>query len=548
MTEGQDGENKEKFKKREAAPAQGSKRPKPVVLVVLDGWGISQDYAGNAITQSETPVMDRLIAEYPSTVLQASGEAVGLPWGESGNSEVGHLSLGLGRVLYQELPRINRAINDGSFANNEILLDAIRNVNTNNSALHFMGLLSDGGVHSSVEHLYTLLKFAKEQGVKKVFVHAILDGRDTPLNSGGDFVRNLERVMLNIKLGKVATLAGRFYTMDRNNNWDRTEKGFNAMVNGIGNSADSAVEAIEASYKKKIFDEEFVPTVIMENGEPVTKIKDKDSIVFFNYRPDRARQITKAFVLKDFNKFKRKEFFENIFFSTFTEYEKGLPVHVIFPPETISNSLGEVLSNNNLKQLRIAETEKYAHVTYFFNGGLEQPLPGEDHVLIPSPMVNSYDSKPEMSALEVNKKLLEEIEKDIYDFILVNFANADMVGHTGNIEAAIRGVEVVDECIGKIVKSVLAKNGVVMITADHGNAEIMFNMQTGQIDKEHTSNPVPFIMIKNEYAGHNFNWESPAGNDLSLVNVQGILPDVAPTILKIMNIEQPREMKGVSLI
>jgi len=527
---------------------ENKNRPKPVVLVIFDGWGVSQDYAGNAITQAETPVIDMLTAEYPSTVLQASGEAVGLPWGEAGNSEVGHLSLGLGRVLYQELPRINRAINDGSFVNNEALLEAMENVKKNDSALHFLGLLSDGGVHSSVEHLYTLLKFAKDNKIKKVYVHAVLDGRDTALNSGKDFIRNLERVMLNNGAGKIATLAGRFYTMDRNNNWDRIEKGYQAMVMGIGNKADSTLEAIDESYKKKIFDEEFVPTVIMENGEPVAKIKDNDSVIFFNYRPDRARQITKAFVSPDFVKFKRGDFLENLFFATFTEYEKGLPVHVIFPSETIINSLGEVLSKNGLKQLRIAETEKYAHVTYFFNGGLEQPLPGEEHILVPSPMVDSYDKKPEMSAIEVCKKLLEEMDKNIYDFILVNFANADMVGHTGNIEAAVIGVEVIDDCLGKIVKKVLAKDGVLLLTADHGNAEIMFNMQTGQIDKEHTSNPVPFIIVGNKYAGHNFNWENPAGNDLSLVSVQGILPDVAPTILKIMNIDAPKEMRGVSLV
>jgi len=524
------------------------KRPKPVVLVVFDGWGVTQDYAGNAITQADTPVVNMLTSEYPSTVLQASGEAVGLPWGEPGNSEVGHLSLGLGRVLYQELPRINRAINDGSFVNNKTLLQAIDNVKKNDSALHFMGLLSDGGVHSSVEHLYNLLKFAKEKKVKRVYVHAILDGRDTALNSGKGFVTSLGRFMLDNNLGEIATLSGRFFTMDRNNNWDRTEKGYQAIVYGVGDQTSDPVEAISKSYKNKIFDEEFIPTVVVKNGEPVGRVKDGDSIVFFNYRPDRARQITKAFVLPEFDKFERGDFLANLFYATFTEYEKDLPVHVIFPPEVITNSLGEVLSKNGLKQLRIAETEKYAHVTYFFNGGLENPLPGEDHVLVPSPMVDSYDKKPEMSAFEINKKLLEAIDTDKYDFILVNFANADMVGHTGNIEAAVVAVEAIDKCLGKIVKKVLSKDGVLLLTADHGNAENMFNMQTGQIDKEHTSNPVPFVMVGNKYAGQNFNWESSVGNDLSLINSQGILPDVALTILKIMNIKPPKEMTGVSLI
>jgi len=519
-------------------------RPKPVVLIVLDGWGVSQPYSGNAIAQSNTPFINSLIAEYPSMTLRASGEAVGLPWGEGGNSEVGHLNLGLGRILYQDLPRINKSIGDNSFYQNSALLKAVDHVRKNHSRLHLMGVVSNGCVHASIDHLHALLVFARENNIKDVFIHAILDGRDTPYNSGENFIKGIERSMDEYKVGKIATISGRFYIMDRNNNWDRTEKAYLAMTEELGNKASDPVEAIEQSYKKKIYDEEFIPTVINPEG----KVEDNDALIFFNYRPDRARQITKAFVIQDFDKFKRKKAIKNLYFAGFTEYEKGLPIEVVFPPEDIKNTLGKIISDAGLKQLRIAETEKYAHVTYFFNGGKETKNEGEDHVLVPSPQVTTYDLKPEMSAPEVTKKVIEAVENGSYDFILINFANADMVGHTGNIEAAVQAIETLDMQVEKIVKSVLVKNGVVLITADHGNAEVMFNMQTGQIDKEHTSNPVPFIVIGNQYAGKNFGWQDAPGNDLSLIQPQGILSDVAPTVLYIMGLEKPPEMTGISLV
>lgn len=525
-----------------------TKRPKPVMLVILDGWGINQPYTGNAITQANTPVMDSLIAEYPSMTLRASGEAVGLPWGEEGNSEVGHLNLGLGRILYQDLPRINKAISDNSFYQNKALLKAIEHVKRNNSKLHLLGVVSNGCVHASIDHLHALLLLAKNQDLKEVYIHAILDGRDTSYNSGINFIKGVQRSISEYSVGSIATISGRFYAMDRNNNWDRTQKAYMAITEGKGNKSDDPATAVEESYKKKIYDEEFVPTVICRDGKPIALISDNDAVVFYNFRPDRARQLTKSFVLPNFEKFKRLKFLKNLFFACFTEYEKGLPAEVVFPAEDINNTLGEVISMAGLKQLRISETEKYAHVTYFFNGGREKESEGEEHVLVPSPQVSSYDLKPEMSAPELTKKLLEAINSDKYDFILVNYPNADMVGHTGNINAAIRAVEALDGCVDKITKSVLSKDGVVLLVADHGNADVMFNMQTGQVDKEHTSNPVPFIIVGKQFAGRSFGWQNVVNSDLSLVQPQGILSDVAPTVLKIMGLKKPPEMTGRSLI
>jgi len=526
-------------------------RPKPVVLVVLDGWGITQPYSGNAISQADTPVMDQLIAHYPSTTLMASGEAVGLPWGEMGNSEVGHLNLGLGRILYQELPRINKLISDNDFYKNKVFLKAIEHVKKNNSQLHLMGLASNGCVHSSIEHLHALLVFAKEQGITKLFIHAILDGRDTIYNGGMNFIAEIERNISEYGIGEIATISGRFYAMDRDNHWDRIAKAYAAMVEGIGNKADSAAKAIEESYKKKIYDEEFVPTVINKNGQPRDGeglVQENDALIFFNYRADRARQITKAFVLPSFEKFERPKYLRNLFFVAFTEYEKDLPIEVAFKAQSIKNTLGEVISGAGLKQLRIAETEKYAHVTYFFNGGSEIKSPEEVHELIPSPPVQSYDLKPEMSAMEVTDRLLTAVDNNEYDFILVNFANADMVGHTGNLKATVKAVEAIDKCLGKIVKSVLAKDGCLLITADHGNAEVVFNMQAGTIDKEHSTNPVPLIIAAKQFEGRSIGVKDVLGGDLSLTQPQGILSDIAPTILKIMGIEKPKEMTGRSII
>ena len=518
-------------------------RPRPVVLIVLDGWGVYQDYPGNAVSQAKKPTFDSLIAEYPATTLRASDEAVGLPWGESGNSEVGHLSLGIGRILYQGLPRIDKDISDQTFYENEVLLKAAAHVKKNNSALHYLGLVSNGGVHASIDHLFALLNFAKKQEIKNVYIHVILDGRDTSYNAGLNFVKGLESTIKELGVGKIASISGRFYTMDRNNNWDRTEKAYRTIVLGEGEQFKDPIEAIEKSYKNKVYDEEFIPVLLDKNG----LIKKNDSVVFFNYRPDRARQITKAFVEKDFSSFKR-DYIDNLFFATFVVYEKGLPVEVIFPPYVINETLGTVLANHGLTQLRIAETEKYAHVTYFFNGGIEKPNEGEDRVLVPSPAVASYDVKPEMSANEVTKKLVEAIDSDKYDFVLVNYANADMVGHTGNLAAGIKAVEAVDKCLAKVIRSVLLRNGVALVTADHGNAEVMFNMQTGQIDKEHSSNPVPFILVGKQYAGRNVGWPDLINNDLTLVPPQGFLSDIAPTILHIMGIERPKEMRGMNLL
>jgi len=528
---------------------QKTARPKPVVLIIMDGWGIAPDYSGNAVTQANTPTVDRLITEYPATTLRASGEAVGLPWGEEGNSEVGHLNLGLGKILYQDLPRINRAIGDNEFYDNEALLRAKQHVQKHDSTLHILGLASNGGVHSSVDHLYALLIFARKHNIQKVCLHLILDGRDTAYNAGANFIKGVKRSIAENNIGQIATISGRFYTMDRNNNWDRTEKAYLAMSQGRGNQASDPLEAVEESYRKKIFDEEFVPTVITDKqGSPVGTVQDNDAVIFFNFRPDRARQITKAFVMPEMDKFQRPRQLQNLLFVTFTEYEKGLPVEVAFPAEEVKNTLGEMLAANNFKQLRIAETEKYAHVTYFFNGGRETKSPGEEHTLVPSPAVSNYAEKPEMSAPLVAKKVLNAIREGGYDFILINFANPDMIGHTGDMKAAIKGVETVDKQVDKIVRSVLAKDGVVLITADHGNAESMVSMQTGQVDKEHTCNPVPFLAVRKEYSGKNFGWQDPPNGDLSTVQPQGILSDVAPTILHVMGIQAPAEMVGISLM
>jgi 2,3-bisphosphoglycerate-independent phosphoglycerate mutase len=524
------------------------KRPKPVGLIVLDGWGIAQPYSGNAISQAKIPVLNDLISHYPTMTLRASGEAVGLPWSENGNSEVGHLNLGLGRIIYQNLPRINKTIADNSFFSNQALIGAFKHARENKSKVHLLGLVSNGCVHSSIEHLEALLAMAKNEKIDDIFIHAILDGRDTAYNSGQNFIKDLERAIREHGRGKIATISGRFYAMDRDNRWDRISKSYAAITEGRGNKSETANRAIEESYLKKIYDEEFAPAVIYESGNPVALVEDNDSIIFFNYREDRARQITKAFVLPTFDKFKRPKYLRNLHFVTFTEYEKDLPVEVAFPPESLKNTLGEVISRAGLKQLRIAETEKYAHVTYFFNGGEETKFKGEDNELIPSPHITSYDLKPEMSAPEVAEKLVKHIDNDEYDFFLVNFANADMVGHTGNIKASVKAIETVDKCLGKVVKSVLAKDGAVFITADHGNAEDMFNMQTGSIDKEHSTNPVPFIIVSRQFEGLNLGGQEAPNGDLSLIKPQGILSDVAPTILKIMGIEKPEDMTGRALI
>ncbi len=522
-------------------------RPKPVLLIILDGWGVAPESVGNAISQAKTLNFDKYCQEYFCTTLQAAGEAVGLPYGEMGNSEVGHLNIGAGRIVYQDLPRINKSIIDKSFFYNPVFLKACENVKKNNSKLHLIGLLSTGGVHASMDHLYALLELAKQQNIKEAFVHVILDGRDMAYNSGADLIKELRNKMKNIGIGKIATISGRWWAMDRDSRWNRIQAAYNAMTKGESkNKFDDPVTAVLESYKNKVYDEEFEPTVITDNaGNLVAKIKDSDSVIFFNFRADRARQLTKAFTLPGFNKFKRQKYLKDLYFVTMTEYDKDLPVQVAFPTEIITHPLAKVISDAELKQLHIAETEKYAHVTYFFNGGREEPFPGEDHILIPSPQVENYAETPEMSANEIKNRILNELADNKYDFIVVNFANTDMVSHTGVLKAAVKAVETVDKCLGEIITAVLSLDGVAVITADHGNAEELINLQTGEINKEHSNNPVPFIIVGERFRNLE---ESGENVNLVLLTPSGVLADVAPTILKIMNIEKPAEMTGRSLI
>ena len=520
---------------------------KPYVLIVIDGFGVAPDGPGNAITQAKTTNFDRYIRQYPTMTLRASGDEVGLSWGEMGNSEVGHLAIGAGRVYYQMFPRINRSMSDGTFMKNEAFLQAIEHVKTHKSALHLIGMVSAGRVHSMDEHCYALLDLAKEHKLKDVYVQAILDGRDTVYNAGVDFISALEKKMKSIKLGKIASLSGRYFAMDRDHRWDRTQKAYEAMVLGQGNQTTEVIQAMKDSYTKEVYDEEFVPTVVMDHDQPVGPIREDDAIIFFNFRPDRMRQLTEAFVLPEFTGFERSHL-STLFAVTMAEYEKDLPVKVAFPPQVIENGLVETLSKQHRTQLHIAETEKYAHVTFFLNGTREEPFPGETRVIIPSPKVASYDLAPEMSARDITSRVIKEMREDTYDFIVMNFANPDMVGHTGNLEATIKAVEVVDECLGKIVDETLARDGVVFITSDHGNAEEKLNLRTGDINKEHATNPVPFLIIGKAYQGQTASaGEIPEG-DLSLVPPVGMLADVAPTILSVMGIEQPEEMIGQSLI
>ncbi|NIP32412.1 2,3-bisphosphoglycerate-independent phosphoglycerate mutase [Candidatus Saccharibacteria bacterium] len=523
-------------------------RPKPIVLMILDGWGVAPEHPGNAINKANTPVMDNLIKSYPTMNVKASGEAVGLSWGEMGNSEVGHLTIGAGRVFYQSLPRIDRAIGDNTFFGNSALKKAFRHAAKNNSTIHFIGLVSNGGIHSHQNHLHALLDMAKQEKIDNVAIHAFLDGRDADRDSALGFIKDLQKKIKTVKRGQIASLAGRYWAMDRDNRWDRTQKAYEAMVLGQSDEAfDDPIKAIEASYSNEVYDEEFVPTVITKKGEPVSRIQKGDAVIFFNFRPDRARQLTKALVLPNFDKFPRERI-EELAMATMTEYEKDLPVEVAYPPEVVETCLGRVISDAGLKQLHIAETEKYAHVTFFLNGTREDPFPGEDRVIVPSPRVASYDLQPEMSAVELTNKVVKAIDSDQYDFIVMNFANADMVGHTGNIEATIKGIEVLDKLIGKIVTAVVGKGGAVFITADHGNAEQMINLQTESMDKQHSTNIVPFIVCAKQFEGI----ASPAGEvpggDLSLMPATGMLADVAPTILNIMNLAIPPEMTGHPLI
>ncbi|WP_422484319.1 2,3-bisphosphoglycerate-independent phosphoglycerate mutase [Gudongella sp. DL1XJH-153] len=504
----------------------------PVMLMVLDGFGLGEDYPGNAVALAEKPNFDIIMSQYPNTTLTASGIKVGLPEGQMGNSEVGHLNIGAGRIVYQELTRITKEIKEGGFFRKQEFLDAIKNAKDNNSAVHLMGLLSDGGVHSHNTHLYALLELMKQHNVDKVYVHVILDGRDVPPTVGSQHVTELQDKNKELGVGEIATVSGRYYTMDRDKRWERTQLGYDAMVLGEGEKAEDPVKAVEESYKKDINDEFMMPTVITKDGKPIATIEDNDSLIFFNFRPDRARQITRAIVDEDFDGFERKKRV-NTYYVTMTEYDKTIRnVHVVYTNEDLKNTLGEYVSKNGKTQLRIAETEKYAHVTFFFNGGREEPFEGEDRVMVPSPKVATYDLQPEMSAYQVKDEVIEKIKSDKYDLIILNFANPDMVGHTGVIPAAVKAVETVDKCMGEIVLLMEEIGGKILVTADHGNAESMIDSESGGIVTSHTSNKVPLILVGEK--------------DVTLR--EGILADLAPTILDLMGLEKPDEMTGTSLI
>lgn len=528
---------------------------KKVVLVILDGFGIASSSHGNAIALAEPVALDRMVAEYPAISLLASGPVVGLPWGEVGNSEVGHLNIGAGRIVGQDLPRINAAIQDRSFFKNQALLDACEHVKQNNSKLHLIGLASAGGVHSSEEHLYALLGLAAEQGIKEVYIHMFTDGRDTGQKVALDTVKKLNHKISEIGVGKIATMAGRFYAMDRANHWDQTEMVYQCMITGAGAAADTAEDAVLNSYSQNIFDEMIPPTAIIERQEgeagsmhPVTKITDNDAVIFFNYRSDRALQLTQAFVQPDVMDIPNKHVaLQNLFFVTMTEYYFGLPVHVAFAPINLQNNLAEYLSKNGKTQFHIAESEKFAHVTSFFNGGVSEAFPGEERKIVTSPEGNkNYAIHPEMSGEEITEILIDKITNADFNFYLANFANGDMVGHTGDLHAATKAIQFLDRFLHRIAQATLEVGGVMIITADHGNIEQMINLKTGEIDKEHSTSPVPFILISKEF-------EIVQPKDRNYLSLSshvpvGVVSDIAPTVLALMGLKQPKEMNGVSLL
>ena len=507
---------------------------KPTVLVILDGWGLAEGAKGNAISQAHKPNYDHLLAHYSHTILESSGESVGLPEGQMGNSEVGHLNIGAGRVVYQELTRINKAVREGTIKTNAVILESMQYAKNNGKALHLMGLLSDGGVHSHINHLLALLSMAKEMGLEKVYIHAFLDGRDVPPANAMDYILLLEEKLQELAVGRIATVTGRYYAMDRDNRWERTAVAYQALVNGEGLKATMARMAVEQSYDKRVTDGFVEPTVLIdEAGNPVGKIEPEDAVIFYNFRADRARQLTRAFVDRDFNGFVRENGCLDVRFVCMTQYDAELAASVAFIPQNLENTLGEVLSGAHMKQLRIAETEKYAHVTFFFNGGVEEANKGEDRILIPSPQVATYNLLPEMSAYQVTDAVTEKILGKEYDFILVNYANPDMVAHTGYLEAAIRAIEVVDECLGSIFNAVEEVGGSLIITSDHGNAETMED-EEGKPQTAHSAKPVPLILADGALKGI----ELKAGS----------LRDIAPTVLALLGLDKPDEMTGTSLI
>ncbi len=515
-------------------PQKGVKEmdKKLTMLMILDGFGMNEKEEGNAVKMANIPNLNKILTENSNTVIHTSGADVGLPDGQMGNSEVGHTNIGAGRIVYQDLAKITKSIEDGEFFSKPEFLAAIENCKKHNSKLHIMGLLSDGGVHSHIRHLFGLLEMAKRKDFENVYVHCFLDGRDTPPASGEGYIAELESKMQEKGIGEIATISGRFYSMDRDKRWERVEKAYNAIVRGEGETALSATSAVEESYQKEVFDEFVVPTVITnKNGEPTAKIEENDSVIFFNFRPDRAREITRSIVDQDFDGFATEKI--NTYFVCMTPYDETMPnVEIAFRKDEIRNTFGEYISKKGMTQLRIAETEKYAHVTFFFNGGEEKQYEGEDRILVPSPKVETYDLKPEMSAYEVTEKVVEAIKSGKYDSIILNYANPDMVGHTGNIEAAIKALETIDECVSKVVEAIESVNGTLLITADHGNAEQMVDYKTGEPHTAHTTNPVPLAIIG-------------IGNRKVK---EGRLADLAPTMLDLMGLEKPEEMTGESLL
>jgi 2,3-bisphosphoglycerate-independent phosphoglycerate mutase len=507
---------------------------KPLLLVILDGWGYSPIYEGNAVAQASLPNFRHLEDTFPHTLLQAAGEAVGLPAGQMGNSEVGHLNIGAGRVVYQELTRISKAVADREISSNQVLKEAMNKVQASGKALHLMGLVSDGGVHSHQEHLYALLEMAKELGLARIYVHAFLDGRDVLPRSALEYLGQLEKKLQDLGVGQIATVSGRFYAMDRDKRWERLEKGYRALVYGEGVKAPGALAAVEQSYMQDVNDEFVLPTVIVDaQGRPVAKVEDGDSMIFFNFRADRAREITRAFVDEEFPGFERPER-PHVHYVCLTEYDVTIDAPVAFPPQNLENTLGEVLGKVGLKQLRLAETEKYAHVTFFFNGGVEEPNQGEERILVPSPKVAAYDLQPEMSAPELTGKLLEVLRANIYDVIIFNFANPDMVGHTGVFKATIEALEAIDKFLGEIAKACQDVGGTLLVTSDHGNAESKIDLTTGLPLTAHTSNPVPFIVVDERLKNYN-------------LREDGALCDIAPTMLELLRIPLPAEMTGRTL-
>lgn len=539
--------------------------PRPAVLLILDGYGIGPNYAGNAIARAETPNLDRFWASFPHTQLAASGQAVGLPHGEDGNTETGHINIGVGSIVYQDLPRINMAIADGSFNTTQAFMNAFEHVRKKNSTLHIMGLVGAGGVHSNIEHLYALLNLCKVQNITQVCIHAFTDGRDSPPTGGAGYVKTLMDYCQKIGVGYIGSLMGRFYAMDRDKRWERIEKAYNCLTLGDGIKAADPIQAIQDQYAKGTTDEFIEPINITNSDSTVPLIQDNDAVIFFNYRIDRPRELTKAFVKRDFetgpmyegfdpyaikyqgshlNKaedasakmFTRKKVLNSLYFVTMTMYEDKLPVDIAFPPQFVRNPICKVFAHHGLHQLRMSETEKERFVTYYMNGQKEDIYPGEDRIILPSKGAKSYDQVPEMSAREITAHMIQQIRRDLYDVVICNFANADMVGHTGNLQAAIEGIQILDNCVGQIVNEVMNKGGVVFITADHGNAEEMINMATGEVDTEHSIYPVPFMIIGKKFMGQNTMLPS------------GILADVAPTMLSVMGIPKPETMTGRALL